>query len=111
MSTPRPVLIMNSVLAGITFVGGGAVLAEVIPPVPLGLGLLVLGGVQIGWSTYVQGRVTPQELVAARRDTGTGAIVAGLAAPGVASRAAGSTNVGDVVDVTKAEADQWPPVA
>ena len=107
MSTPRPVLIMNSVLAGVTFIGGGAVLADVIPPVPLGVGLLVLGGVQIGWSTYVQGRVTPQELVAARRDTDTGALVAGLAAPGVASRVAGSTNVGDVVDVTKAS-PEWP---
>lgn len=94
---------MNSVLAGITFIGGGAALADVVPVKPLGLGLLILGGVQIGWSTYVQGRVTPQELVAARRDTGTGAIVAGLAAPGVASSAAGSTNVGDVVDVTKAD--------
>jgi hypothetical protein len=103
MNTPRPVLIMNSVLAGVTFVGGGAVLAEVIPPVPLGLGLLVLGGIQIAWATYTQGRVTPQELVAARKDSSTGAIVAGPAAPGVASTAAGSTNVGDVVDVTKAE--------
>lgn len=101
-NTPRPVLIMNSVLAGLTFIGGGAALADVVPAWILGLGLLVLGGVQIGWSTYVQGQVAPMELVAARRDTGTGAIVAGPAAPGVASSAAGSTNVGDVVDVTKA---------
>jgi len=103
MSTPRPVLIMNSVLAGLTFVGGGAALADVIPPVPLGIGLLVLGGVQIGWSTYVQGQVVPLPLVAARVDAHTHALVAGPAAPGVASRAAGSTNVGDVVDVTKAD--------
>jgi hypothetical protein len=94
---------MNSVLAGLTFVGGGAALADVIPPVPLGIGLLVLGGVQIGWSTYVQGQVVPLPLVAARRDADTHALVAGPAAPGVASRAAGSTNVGDVVDVTKAD--------
>lgn len=103
MNTPRPVLIMNSVLAGLTFIGGGAALADVIPAVPLGIGLLVLGGIQIGWGVYTQGQVTPQTLVAARVDTGTGAIVAGPAAPGVASRTPGSTNVGDVVDVTKAE--------
>lgn len=103
MNTPRPVLIMNSVLAGVTFIGGGAALADAVPAKVLGLGLLILGGVQIGWSTYVQGRVTPQELIAARRDTATGAIVAGPAAPGVASSALGSTNVGDVVDVTKAD--------
>lgn len=103
MNTPRPVLIMNSVLAGLTFVTGGAALAEVVPPVVLGLVLLGLGGIQVGWSTYVQGRVVPLPLVAAHKDTDTGALVAGPAAPGVASRAAGSTNVGDVVDVTKAE--------
>lgn len=103
MNTPRPVLIMNSVLAGVTFIGGGAALADAVPARTLGLGLLILGGVQIGWSTYVQGRVTPHELIAARRDTDTGAIVAGPAAPGVASRVPGSTNVGDVVDVTRAD--------
>lgn len=103
MSTPRPVLIMNSVLAALTFIGGGAALADVIPAVPLGLGLLVLGGIQIGWSTYTQQQVVPNQLVAARKDAATGALVAGLAAPGVTSRAKDSTNVGDVVDVTKAE--------
>lgn len=103
MSTPRPVLIMNSVLAGLTFVSGGAALADVVPAWLLGLVLLVLGGVQIGWSTYVQGQVVPLPLVAAHRDPGTLALVAGPAAPGVASSAAGSTNVGDVVDVTKAD--------
>lgn len=102
MSTPRPVLIMNSVLAGLTFVGGGAALADVIPAKALGLGLLVLGGIQIGWGTYVQGQVVPLPLVAAHRDADTQALVAGPAAPGVASTAAGSTNVGDVVDVTRA---------
>lgn len=103
MNTPRPVLIMNSVLAALTFIGGGAALADVIPAVPLGIGLLVLGGIQIGWGVYTQGQVAPLPLVAARLDTGTGAIVAGPAAPGVASHALGSTNVGDVVDVTKAD--------
>jgi hypothetical protein len=103
MKTPRPVLIMNSVLAGLTFIGGGAALAEVIPATVLGIGLLVLGGIQIGWSTYVQGQVVPLPLVAAHKDTHTHALVAGPAAPGVASRALGSTNVGDVVDVTKAD--------
>jgi hypothetical protein len=103
MATPRPVLIMNSVLAGVSFVGGGAALADVIPAKWLGLGLLLLGGVQIGWSAYVQGQVVPLPLVAAHRDTETQALIAGPAAPGVASVALGSTNVGDVVDVTKAE--------
>lgn len=103
MSTPRPVLIMNSVLAGVSFVGGGAALADFVPAKWLGLGLLVLGGVQIAWSAYVQGQVVPLPLVAAHVDAGTRALVAGPAAPGVASRVVGSTNVGDVVDVTRAE--------
>jgi hypothetical protein len=103
MATPRPVLIMNSVLAGVSFVGGGAALADVLPAKWLGLGLLLLGGVQIGWSAYVQGQVVPLPLVAAHRDSDTQALIAGPAAPGVASVALGSTNVGDVVDVTKAE--------
>ena len=101
-ATPRPVLIMNSVLAGVSFVGGGAALADVLPAKWLGLGLLILGGIQIGWSAYVQGQVVPLPLVAAHVDTGTRALVAGPAAPGVESLAAGSTNVGDVVDVLKA---------
>lgn len=103
MATPRPVLIMNSVLAGVTFIGGGAALADVIPAKTLGLGLLVLGGVQVGWSMYVQGLVVPLASTAAHVDPHSGALVAGPAAPGVASSAAGSTNVGDVVDVTRAE--------
>jgi hypothetical protein len=94
---------MNSVLAGLTFIGGGAALADVVPTKTLGLGLLVLGGIQIGWSTYVQGQVVPLPLVAAHRDSSTHALVAGPAAPGVASSSFGSTNVGDVVDVTKAD--------
>lgn len=103
MNTPRPVLIMNSVLAGVSFVGGGAALADVVPAKWLGLGLLLLGGVQIGWSAYVQGQVVPLPLVAAHVDMGTRALVAGPAAPGVASTRLGSTDIGDVVDVTKAE--------
>lgn len=107
MSTPRPVLIMNSVLAALTFIGGSAALTDIIPATALGLGLLGLGGIQIGWATYTQQQVVPVPLVAARKDAGTGAIVAGPAAPGVASTAAGSTEIGDVVDVTKAEVQDW----
>lgn len=107
-NTPRPVLIMNSVLAGVTFIGGGAALADFLPAKWLGLALLVLGGVQIGWSAYVQGQVVPLANTAAHVDPHTGALVAGPAAPGVASSAAGSTNVGDVVDVTKAAPWQQP---
>ena len=103
MSTPRPVLIMNSVLAALTFIGGGAALADVIPATALGLGLLLLGGIQIGWATYTQQQVVPNQLVAARKDSITGALVAGLAAPGIQSEDPATTSVGDVVDVTKAE--------
>ncbi len=102
MATPRPVLIMNSVLAGLGVLLGGSALADVLPHTMVGLAALVLAAVQVGWSLYVQGQVVPLPLVAAHRDTDTQAIVAGPAAPGVASKAAGSTNVGDVVDVTKA---------
>jgi hypothetical protein len=94
---------MNSVLAALTFIGGGAALADVVPAKALGLGLLALGGIQIGWSTYVQGQVVPLQNTAAHIDTKTGALIAGPAAPGVASSSYGSTNVGDVVDVLKAD--------
>jgi hypothetical protein len=103
VNTPRPVLIMNSVLAGAGVLLGGSALSTVVPVQVIGLAALLLAAVQVGWGVYVQGHVVPQELVAARRDTDTGALVAGTAAPGVASSARGSTNVGDVVDVTKAE--------
>jgi hypothetical protein len=99
VSTPRPVLIMNSVLAALTFIGGGAALADVIPAAALGIGLLVLGGIQIGWGTYTQGQVTPYALVAARR-LPSGDQVAGPAAPGL-------TKEGEIVDVVKAETEGW----
>ena len=102
MSTPRPVLIMNSVLAGLGVLLGGSALADFLPIKIVGLAALVLAAVQVGWSLYVQGQVVPLPLVAAHRDSETKAIIAGPAAPGVASSALGSTNVGDVVDVTKA---------
>jgi hypothetical protein len=98
---------MNSVLAGLTFIGGGAALADVIPATALGIGLLILGGIQIGWATYTQGQVVPNQLVAARKDAHTGALVAGPAAPGIHSKDPATTSVGDVVDVTKAEAQGW----
>jgi len=103
VSTPRPVLIMNSVLAGLGVLLGGSALADFLPVKVVGLLALVLAAVQVGWSLYVQGQVVPLPLVAAHRDTDTHTIIAGPAAPGVASTAAGSTNVGDIVDVTKAE--------
>lgn len=103
MSTPRPVLIMNSVLAGLGVLLGGSALADFLPVKVVGLLALVLAAVQVGWSLYVQGQVVPLPLVAAHRDTDTQALIAGPAAPGVDSRAAGTTTIGDVVDVTKAE--------
>ena len=98
----RPVLIMNSVLAGLGVLLGGSALADFLPIKVVGLAALVLAAVQVGWSLYVQGQVVPVPLIAAHKDPVTGAFIAGLAAPGVASKAPGSTNVGDVVDVTKA---------
>jgi hypothetical protein len=56
---------MNSVLAGLTFVGGGAALADVVPVKVLGVALLVLGGVQVAWSKYTEGQVTPNAAVGA----------------------------------------------
>lgn len=65
MSKPQPVLVMNSILAGVTFVGGGAALADFIPAKVLGLCLLVLGGVQVAWATYTARQVTPNAAVGA----------------------------------------------
>lgn len=93
---------MNSVLAGLGVLLGGSALADFIPVKIVGLAALILAAVQLGWSLYVQGQVVPLPLVAARKDADTHALIAGPAAPGVASKAPGSTNVGDVVDVTKA---------
>lgn len=97
MNTPRPVLIMNSVLAGLGVLLGGSALADVLPVTVVGLAALILAAIQVGWSLYVQGQVTPIALVAARRLPVSGDLVAGPAAPGV-------TQEGEIVDVTKAEA-------
>jgi len=99
----RPVVIMSAVLAGANVLVGGSALTEVVPRWVSGLAALLVASTTVGWGSYVHSQVTPYAQVAAHRDTDTHALVAGPAAPGVASRAAGSTNVGDVVDVTKAE--------
>lgn len=103
MNVPRPVLVMNSVLAGLGVLLGGSALADFLPVKAIGLAALVLAAVQVGWSLYVQGQVVPMPLVAAHKDAATGALLAGPAAPGVTSRAQGSTDIGDPVDVTRAE--------
>jgi hypothetical protein len=64
MKTPRPVLIMNSVLAGLLFIGGGVALAEWVDPKVVGLANLVLGGIALGWTKYTEGQVTPNQTVA-----------------------------------------------
>lgn len=93
---PQPVRIMNSVLAGVTFVGGGAALADFIPLKTLGLCLLILGGVQIGWGEYTKTRVTPNEAV--------GAIKPDPAAPGmVAFDAAKNIPNGTPVELVRSD--------
>lgn len=69
----------------------------------------VLAG--LTWSTYTQQQVVPNQLVAARKDAITGALVAGLAAPGIQSKDPATTSLGDVVDVTKAWIQQGQPPA
>lgn len=94
---------MNSVLGALGVLLGGSALADFLPVKVVGLAALILAAVQVGWGIYVQGQVVPLPLVAAHVDTGTGATIAGPAAPGVDSHAVDSTNLGDVVDVTRAE--------
>ena len=66
---------------------------------------VALGGVVLvpGAAELARRKTVPYAYNAASEDPKTGALRAGPAAPGVASREPGSTNVGDVVDVTKAE--------
>jgi len=64
MSTPKPVLIMNSVLAGAGVLLGGAGLAEFVDVKWIGLGNLLLAAIALGWAKYTEGQVTPNVAVA-----------------------------------------------
>jgi hypothetical protein len=91
-SSSRPVLIMNSVLAGASVLVGGAAFAEVVPRPVVGICALVVASVTVGWGVYTQARVTPWQDVAARTSGVTpGEFIAGPASP---------VKTGAVVEVT-----------
>jgi hypothetical protein len=94
MKTPQPVLIMTSVLAGLTTLTSGAAFVEQVPRPVAGFAGLIVAALTAGWGVYVRGRVVPDETVVARK-TPEGIIVAGPAAPG-------SIEVEDVVSVAPA---------
>jgi hypothetical protein len=98
-SQPKPVVVVFSILAGAQVILGGAALGEVVPAKWIGLAALVVAGVQVGMTFYVQGKVTPYENVAARV-TPDGSLIAGPAAPGV-------TKEGEIVDVLRPAPRTW----
>lgn len=71
---------------------------------------VALGGVVLvpGAAELARRKTVPYAYNAASEDPKTGALRAGPAAPGVDSRDPDSTNLGDVVDVTKAETWRQP---
>jgi hypothetical protein len=92
-STSRPVLTAMSILAGLQILTGGAALGDVIGVKVAALAILIVGAAQGGIQFYVQGKVTPNDAVAARA-LPSGAVVAGPAAPG-------TTKEGEEVDVLR----------
>lgn len=93
MTKSRPVLIGNSILATLQVLASAAALGDIIGKVPFALFSIIVGAVAVGFNTYVQGIVTPQEDVGAYIN-GEGQLVAGPAS--------GVTN-GKTVDVVKTE--------
>lgn len=89
----RPVLIINSILAGLQVLAGGTALADVgVPTETVGLFVVGVAAVQVGVNFYVQGQVVPvQDAVAYVNQAGVA----------VAGPAAGVTN-GTPVDVVAA---------
>ncbi len=77
---PRPVLIMNGVLAGLGVILAGAALTEYLSVKLVGLLLLIHSGVSVGWGIVTQQSVRPEETVAAYRDP-AGQLRAGEASP------------------------------
>jgi hypothetical protein len=103
MNTPRPVLIMNSVMAGLGLILGGAAIANYLDVELVGLLLLIHSGVAVALSTYVQGLVTPNQNVGANlaEIDGVPVMVAGPATKAIAD--------GRPVDVTLADDPGWLP--
>lgn len=103
-STPRPVLIMNGVLAGLGVVLGGSALGDFLPVTTVGLLMLIYSGVTLAWGVITQGLVTPNANVAAllvRPKKLGGGITSGakvVAGPAIAERTV--LNEGEPVDVT-----------
>lgn len=78
-SSKRPVILVMSILAGLQFIAGGAMLADFIGKQAAGLFILFVGALQAGIQFYVQNQVTPWSTVVSKvNDAGT--IVAGPAA-------------------------------
>lgn len=78
MNKPRPVLIMNGVLAGLGVVLGGAALGDYLDLKLVGLLLLIHSGASVTWALITQQSVTPNPLVTAfRPDPDSLASVAG----------------------------------
>lgn len=74
----RPVLIGNSVLAGLQVLTGAAVLSEVFGPTIFAMFVIVIAAVQVGFNTYVQGIVVPTQDVGAYTNN-AGTMVSGPA--------------------------------
>lgn len=105
--TPQPVLIMNSVLAGLGVILAGAALLDYLPLKLVGLLVLVHAGVTLGWGTYVKGRVFPNERVAVvalppREVDGVRLPAALVTGPALGDDKASPLVTGEPVDVTAA---------
>lgn len=97
--TSQIAILIHSVLAGLQVLNGGAAVGDIFGEKTAGLIALIVGAVQIGYSTYNQAvQVVPASAVAAVVDPTSGATLAGPAA---------TAANGSLVDVTaQAPADQ-----
>jgi hypothetical protein len=93
--TSRPVLITMSILAGAQVLVGAASLTDLIGKQAAGLAIVGIAAVQAGIQFYVQGQVTPNASVAARR-IDEKRVVTGPAAKVVQD---GNANVGEPATV------------
>jgi hypothetical protein len=114
--TPRPVLIMNGVLAGLGVILGGAALADYLPVKLVGLLLLIHSGVAVGWALVTQQLVTPNARVAVlsrpvepTRELVTGPVLELVAGPALGDDKTSPLVEGEPVDVTAAGASPYGP--
>lgn len=56
---PRPVRVMNSVLAGVQVLVAGTAFINLMPVEVYGLIALAFAAVQVGWGVYTEQQVTP----------------------------------------------------